>query len=121
VISRIAEEICDGKYLGAMRFLARRIASIELFPYHSMKFGAERLIGKLRSAEVARQFVQRVTNVGYQDADKVIIVLRAVRHWDISERHGVVRYDNGLAQSASLGPNSRGGKAHLRKCGISSD
>lgn len=102
-------------YSDALRYVSQRIACIELVPYHSRKFGGQRLLNKLPSEISARQYVANVLVPKARRGEVKVIAARSARAWDLgaSCRH-VVAYQGGLTRSAPMGPNTPGGKALLR-------
>jgi hypothetical protein len=51
VITVIAKEKFGGNYLDALRDVSKRLACVELVPYHSSSFNAHQLIAKLPSGQ----------------------------------------------------------------------
>jgi hypothetical protein len=105
----IASERFDGHYGRALADLARRVASIELVPYHSFNFGGSK---KLASADAARRFVASV------DPGRTVIVTRSVADWGLPDAPHIIKYPATHARSASLGLTSMGGRAILERYGI---
>lgn len=108
--SKVRDTVCDiagrwfdGDYLAALTDLSRRVASVEINPYHSVKY---RQIGNLASAEAARDFVESIRG------KKRIVVLRGETSWSRGRRS----WDGILCsrtRSVNLGPKSVGGEAIL--------
>lgn len=110
VVSEIARRR-GWTHLAALEDLSRRIAVLQLVPYHSYFFGGGRSLDGLPSTAEARKFARSAAERG-----KTVIITRAVELWEPRELlHGdhVVRYDKAQARSASLGRESKGGKAIL--------
>ncbi len=105
----IASECFDGHYGRALSDLARRVASIELVPYHSFNFGSS---GKLKSSVAARNFVASV------DSSRTVIVTRSVTDWGLPDAANIIKYPATQARSASLGLKTIGGRAILERYGI---
>ncbi|RID92842.1 hypothetical protein D2N39_03980 [Gemmobacter lutimaris] len=105
----IATERFDGHYGRALADLSRRIAAIELVPYHSFKFSGFK---ETASADAARRFVANV------DPSRTVIVTRSVPDWRLPDATHIIKYPTTHARSASLGVNSIGGKAILSRYGI---
>lgn len=117
VIERLAASRCIS-FASARRTLASRLASIELIPYHSARFSNRgHLIERLRSAELARDFVRQVVVPRVKQGKAIAIVARQARAWDLPSVSGVVKYTGAEARGAHLTPASRGGKAILRQLG----
>lgn len=105
----IASERFNGHYGRALADLARRVASIELVPYHSFNFGNSK---KLASADTARRFVASV------DPSRTVIVTRSVADWGLPDAPHIIKYPSTHARSASLGRKTIGGRAILERYGI---
>lgn len=100
----IAAEHFDGHYGNALADLARRVASVELVPYHSFNFRSQ---NQLASVQAARGFASTVTS------DRKVIVTRSVTAWELPEADNFIKYKPEEARSASLGLETCGGKAIL--------
>lgn len=101
-------------YAAAQRALASELASIELVPYHSSVFrDADRWLQRLRSVELARQFVQEFVLPRVRRREAIVIATRQVSQWNLPTHPGVITYSNGQARGAHLTPNSPGGRAIL--------
>lgn len=100
----VAGEKFRGDYSRALADLARRVACLELVPYHSASY---RRATELASTRAIRRFAQEAST------DRTIVVTRAVRDWGISKGPSVITYGANQARGASLGPNSLGGRAIL--------
>ena len=105
----VAREKFRGNYSRALADLARRVACLELVPYHSASY---RPAADLASTKAVRRFAQEASR------DRTIVVTRAVKDWRISKGPNVISYDAKQARGASLGPNSLGGRAILASYGI---
>jgi hypothetical protein len=118
IISRIAREKFHNRYLDALRDVSRRLAHLELVPYHSPSFRAHSLIDHLPSAKAARCFVREILAKS-GNGHKTFILTRARARWGLPEgSENLVIYEGGLTRGASLGSNSPGGRAILRHYGI---
>jgi hypothetical protein len=122
VITIIAATKFNGRYLDALCDVSKRLAAVELVPYHSPSFIAHRLITNLPSVKVAVQFAQEVLLKAAKQGDKTVIVTRGAKLWGFREgtRNPIV-YPRGLARGASLGRRTPGGKAILERYGISAN
>lgn len=122
VVVLIAETKFGGRYLDALRDISRRLAYVELVPYHSRSFKAHRLIQDLPSVKAARRFAQNGLTEAANKGDKTIIITRQEREWGIPEvTLNLVVYKGGLTRGASLGPNTPGGKKILDCYGIAAN
>lgn len=104
-----------GGYQGALEYAAKRLAALELVPYHSTGFRARELIAA-PTAEAMKRFVLRGLLPRAKRGEILIVVLRRARDWQVPQRaRGVVIYQPKHARSASLGKMSPGGRAILRR------
>jgi hypothetical protein len=119
VASLIASEKFNGRYIDALRDLSTKIASLELLPYHSFSFGAHGLIEELPSVNVMREFVRERLALEAKSGKKTLIVTRQQKAWDLpAKEENIIIYTGGHTRGASLSTNSEGGKAILRRHGI---
>jgi len=108
-------------YRDALKELSKRIAMIELFPYHSASFdlpkGAK--LDKIPSVEMIKKFVKDYVIEKAKRKDAVVVVTRSVKMWfeekDIEDykknyHDNIVIYPANLARSASLSEGSEGYK-----------
>lgn len=122
VIRLIAKEKFKDKYLDAMRDLSKKLACLELVPYHSSSFGSHSLIKNLHSVKMAKKFVQESLIPGAEAGKVSLIVTRQAKEWGFTSntkktKHMVI-YRGGHTRGASLSPDSEGGKAILLHYGI---
>jgi len=117
-LAKIIERLASARRISfseARSQLGSVIAGIELVPYHSAAFkDAGGLVRKLRSVELARQFVADFVLPRVQSGEAIVIVTRKVAAWNLPEQPGVIAYSAVQAQSAHLTPDSPGGRAILR-------
>jgi hypothetical protein len=93
-------------YFDTLTEITKRIAWIELVPYHSKSFRGG---CNLASSNAAKKFVHELVD----QEDRLVIVTRKVTDWGFGgadETDNLVLYNSGEARGASLGPNSRGGQ-----------
>jgi hypothetical protein len=120
VITIIAKEKFKGRYFDALRDVSKRLAHVELVPYHSSSFNAHRLIEDLPSVHAARRFAQEALVQAANRGDKTIIVTRQAASWRLPQgTHNLVVYEGGHTRGASLGAKTGGGQAILGRYGIS--
>jgi len=107
--------------------LGTELAVVQLVPYHSTTFVNQKALQQLTSVRLAKNFVRRTVAKRVRARDAIVIVTRQVKIWDqclpddLVEEHGIIRYTASEARSASLSTKSRGGRAILRKLGVSTD
>ncbi len=118
VIQRIKQSR-DISFAEARSFLASRIASIELLPYHSPAFrDAGGWLRRLKSVELARDFVREFIKPRVLRRQAIVIVTRQATAWELLRHPGVVVYTGAQARAAHLTPQSPGGAAMLKHLGI---
>ena len=104
--------------------LGTKLAVVQLVPYHSAEFN-QKALQQLSSVCLATDFVRRTVAKRVRGEEAIVIVTRQVKIWDqclpddLGEEHGIIRYTASEARAASLGPKSRGGRAILRRLGVS--
>jgi hypothetical protein len=120
ILTSIARHKFNGCYAHALRDLAKRVAAVELVPYHSQRFSAGPLVTKLPSAKMAKRYVQEVLVPKAEAGEKLIIATRRCADWGVNELHygNVIVYRGGHTRGASLSSKSDGGRAILRRYGI---
>jgi hypothetical protein len=118
VISLIANEKFNGRYLDALRDFSSRLATVELVPYHSPTFGGHPLIGTLPSVNLIQRFVRENLLPDVENGEKTLIVTRRAKDWGMPVSPHVIVYQGWETRGANLGPASSGGKAILRRYGV---
>jgi len=119
VTTAIAEKKFKGRYLDAMRYLSGKIACLELVPYHSSSFRAHVLIDQLNSVKMVKKYVHESLVPDANTDIRTLIVTRKVKAWALPRgTKNLVIYKGGYTRGASLSPNSRGGKAILKRLDI---
>lgn len=103
-------------YITALMELSRRVACLQLIPYHSIGFSAHSLIDRLPSTQIMREFVDQTLIPDALLGKKLLIVTRRVDDWakKIPQCKNIVTYKGGLSRGAHLGPATPGGEAILR-------
>jgi hypothetical protein len=113
VIEAVAER--DGVSVeSAQAHVARKVAVLQLCPYHSANMGRRDLLRKLPSSLQARKLVKALVASG----DKLVVAMRSVSEWGFTgpvDSENLVVYPSSLGISASLSPSSAGGAAMLRR------
>jgi hypothetical protein len=119
VITQIAAKKFNGRYIDALRDLSRKLACVELIPYHSQSFRAHAVIDHLPSVKMVRKFVRESLVPAANEGERTIIVTRQASAWDLPPgTKNVVIYKGGETRGASLSTNSKGGRAILSHYGI---
>jgi hypothetical protein len=117
-LAPIARQIAgDSPLRPVLKIIAKRIAFIQAFPYHSKSFGAQRTLEKMPSLNEARSFVNDELLQRARSGDALIIVLRGgEKLWGIKRGHpNVVIYEGPETRGAILSPASRGGGAVIER------
>jgi hypothetical protein len=114
-VARRIMERTSKSYSKALCFLSRRLACVELFPYHSFSLRSPKRFMQLPSVEAAKTFAQ---NLAANSRGKTLIVTRGKAEWGIKPRKGVCVYSAGEARGASLGENSRAWPAIMTQLGL---
>lgn len=113
VIEALAQRdgVCEA---AARAHVARKVAVVQLVPYHSAKLKRRDVFGNLLSVCQARAFVHGLV----REQSKLVIAARSVHEWGFAEpqnnQHLVV-YRRALGASASLTLRSEGGRALLAR------
>lgn len=99
----------------AMSKLAKKLACLELMPYHSRTFGDYSLLKKLKSAQAMQAFAKDLVMHKAENDMATVIVTRGARHWNlpISPTKNVIVYECVEARAAHLTPKAK--KAILRR------
>jgi hypothetical protein len=116
-LTRILRAVADaqyrGSYLHALKAVSKRMASIELVPYHSRRFRAGQLAERLKSAQAARAWVNDYL---VPRAQKGKIVIVATYRWSLrNHRKCVVRVKKSAARGFPLTPKTKAGKLILEQ------
>jgi hypothetical protein len=112
----VADERFGGHYVGALKHLGSRLATIEIVPYHSARFGAGRLIAKMPSAGQATSFVWEHLVPKAKAGAITLIATRQIKMLNLPENcKDIVVYKGPLARGAHLGPGTPGGDAISRR------
>ncbi len=127
----VIEEFAASKCISladARATLGRKLAVVQLVPYHSAVFGlSPKALKQLPSVRLAQDFGRQTVSERVRAQKAIVIVLRQVQTWNPylrakhREKEGVIRYEPAEAIGASLSPKSRGGRAILRHLGVGTD
>ncbi len=103
-------------YGESREFFQKKIAILELVPYHSINFHLKgKTFNELHSVKLIRSYVIDVLVPKAQKRQCLIIIARGERMWHLRKTpKQIIRYSKSEAQSAYLTPNSSGGKAILK-------
>ncbi len=107
---------CGVSYREALSRLAKRVAGLELVPYHSPRFGLRpKEVNALRSAQLARDYFHRVLVPRAERNQAMVIVLKAAGSWDPPPHENVVVLRGGQALGAFITPKTKAGQAIMRR------
>ena len=107
------------KYQQALSQLARRLACLELLPYHSKAFGADAFLNRLPSVQAMRKYVHETLLPQAQTGKALLIATRSVNNWQLPTHENIITYESTETRSAPLTLTSRGGKAIAKHLGLS--
>jgi hypothetical protein len=111
VIGVISEKKFKGSFPKAMQDLSKKIACVDLFPYHSAQFGHRRLL-KIPSCEKAKSFISQTAKLRAS-----IIITRQTEEWGVKGGNIAV-YQGGQARGAHMTANSLAGKEIQKLYGL---
>lgn len=104
----------DASCAAAQAHIARKVAIVQLAPYHSARLTRRAALRELPSARQARAFVHGLV----REKSKLVIAVRSVSAWGFTgplNTGRLVVYDPTLGASASLTTRSEGGRALLEQ------
>jgi hypothetical protein len=107
VVKRVGNGV---NYLEASKRLSQRMATIELFPYHSQSFDPTLINRHLPSSQAALSFVTQVAGRA-KKGKALIIVTRGAATWGLPLGENIVTFSGGHARGAHLTSNTRAGQA----------
>jgi len=103
-------------YVDAIKMLARRLAALQLVPYHSSNSTyIPQDSHLLESSRLMKSFVNEVVIPRTKCDDALLVLTRGKSKWDIASGRNVTVYESGQARSASLSLQSIGGKEILAR------
>jgi hypothetical protein len=124
ILSKLMKTGKFSNYYDALAFLSKKIATVELVPYHSADgdalSGPGKLLENLPSAREARGLVQRLCEAKEKP---LILVLRSHEHWKLNTHTECACTICPVLRRPTLnpnidGPNGVAGKSILQKLGI---
>jgi len=107
-------------YQQALSQLREKVACLELFPYHSRKFGASALLDDLPSVQTMIAYVHEVVVPKAQGREATVVVTRGVKHWKLPNRghKNIILYEGAATRAAHLTLDSEGGEAIAKQLGL---
>lgn len=110
IISKLQKKE-NTSYQQAASVISKKIALLELLPYHSRNFGAGNLLKKLPSVKLIQSYVHEILIPKARQDQISIVVMRQAEAWGLSAAKNIVVYGGSESRAAHLSPDSRGGKA----------
>ena len=104
-------ESTDCSFKDAFEVLARRVACLQLVPYHSTRFGIPmKLRESLKSVQLMKGFVHQDLRPRASNGEILIIVLRRVDEWGLGseESESILTYPRNLRRGAFISRKSPG-------------
>jgi len=101
----------SGKSFGdTRRFFQKRIAALELVPYHLKESARIRpsVLNALLSVDLVRSFVWKELLPRAKAGEILLVVTRGVKKWGLPSHRNIILYSGPEARSAHLTPKSRG-------------
>ncbi|WP_413870926.1 hypothetical protein [Albidovulum sp.] len=103
IACELVQSTSQPSYMSALREISRRVAAIELNPYHSISRPNLKPLAQLPSTIAARKFVASDLLPRAAEGRAIVVVTRARADWGIDGNvKGVHVYDNTQARSASF-------------------
>lgn len=101
-------------YQDALKHLARKVAIIEMYPYHSQSLNPSKSLQRgIVSRQIAKNFVKEYVVKKARDEKACIISLRRSKEWELPSHNNIVIYGPGEARAASLSMKTAGAKKIL--------
>lgn len=99
-------------YVDSLSFISKRIAVLELVPYHSKSFGlSNKDFNKLYTPSVMLDFVKNYVVPRVQNGQACIISTRNSSRWNLPKNeNNIVVYSGGASRAAHLSTNTKGGQ-----------
>lgn len=93
-------------YLDSLSYISKKIAVLELVPYHSNNFQHNKLIKALESVNQMKSFIYRDLTKRVIAKDVCIICTRKCSEWDLPKHKNIVVYNGVEARGAHLSNNN---------------
>lgn len=113
-VIRVLAERRSMSFAQARERLGRRLAAMELLPYHSASYPGSSL-ERLPSVQLVRSFVHEVLVPRVRRGEATVIVARGARHWRLPKHRNIITYSGAESRAAHLSPESLGGRALLAR------
>ena len=120
-LKAVIEKIKNGdkvSWLEAQKKLSKKIAVLELIPYHSKIFRLDdKIINQLSSVRDIKNYAKDKIVAKARDNKCLLIIIRSSKRWDIKPEENIIVYSNPEARRGSLGENSKGYKEIIKFLG----
>ena len=96
-------------YKKALSYVAKKIAVLELVPYHSKSYNLpNKKFKNLQSPKIMTDFVKKELLPKAKKSEKCIICTRGSKSWDLTDDNNVIVYNKKEARGAHISSKSRG-------------
>ncbi len=93
-------------YQDSLKYLAERIACLELIPYHSENFSGNVIKG-LRSVEYMIEYAHSVLMPKADQGEAIIIVARGGKYWGMRQSKNILVYTRFESRAAHITPKTK--------------
>ena len=98
-------------YVDSLSFISKRIAVLELVPYHSKSFSlSNKDFNRLYTPSVMLDFVKNYVVPRVQNGQACIISTRNSSRWNLPKNDNIIVYSGGASRAAHMSKNTDGGK-----------
>ncbi len=94
-------------YTEATKYLSKKVAVLQLIPYHSVNFTRHNLLSKLDSSRKMKRFVEEYLIPKAKENKIGIICTRQAKTWELPEHENIVVYGNPESRGAHISRNSK--------------
>ncbi len=117
--ARLAAEANHTSYQQGLAFVSKKVACLQLVPYHSRAGITHSLVKKLSSSQEAINFVHQELLLKAEAGDLTLIVARGSRKWKVTKSsRNVVVFDTAQARGGYLPPDSPVGEEIVKRLGL---
>lgn len=89
-------------YVNALSYVSKRIAILELVPYHSKIFKSSKSTKNLESVMQMKEFIKRYLLPKVRANEACIICTRKAKEWDLSKGDNIVIFEGSETRAAHL-------------------
>lgn len=109
LIYHVKETNENFSYNDALKHVSKKVAIIQLMPYHSKSFGLGKRMMRMESVSRIKRFVEKEIIKKSKENKACIIIARSYKDWGFgnkSTNENIVIYEGSKARGASLSKNS---------------